>query len=105
MPNASLINSLSFSMTSIAESLDSDTLFSAMSTGGTVSMMINFGENTNIGYFLVIEGPPDYYNNPNGQSWYITFGNSADPKKIQSSTQQEHTSGLKKFRLIVLANT
>jgi hypothetical protein len=84
MPNASLINSLSFSMTSIAEDLASDTLFSATSTGGTVSMMINFGENTNIGYFLVIGEPPGHsnsYNNPNGKSCYITFGNSADPKK------------------------
>ncbi len=83
MPNASLINSLSFSMPSIQKALSTDTLFSATSKGVTVYMLINFGKNTNIGYLLVIGQPPadKKYNNPNGKNWYITFGNSADPNE------------------------
>ena len=75
MPNTSLINSLSFSMASSTERLDSDSVFSATSTGAPVYWMVDFGTRKNIGYALVVGSTA----NSNGQNWYVTFGDSPDP--------------------------
>ena len=54
MPNTSLINSLSLSMTSVAEALTTDLVFSATSSGAPVYWMVKFEANTKIGYVLVV---------------------------------------------------
>ena len=56
MPNTTLVNSLSFSM-STTSALTTDLLFSSVSSGGAVYLMVNFGVSKNIGDVLVIGSP------------------------------------------------
>lgn len=74
-PNASLTNSLSFSMTVGAETLMSDSIFSDTSNTTPVYWMVNFGSSKYVKAVLVV-GRPD---SPNSYDWYITFGNSSTP--------------------------
>jgi|688.fasta_scaffold192009_1 hypothetical protein len=53
MPNNSLKNALSFSMSNSSVRLASDSLFSATANGAQVFWKVDFGARTNVGYVVV----------------------------------------------------
>ena len=78
MPNATLVNALSYSMNA-GETLGADLTFSA--TGSFVYWMVDFGKSTRIKSALVmgqLDWTGNYYTSA-GKDWYLTFGNLASP--------------------------